>query len=88
MIATDTFTEVLRYVVWIGLFLLAVFVIGTLVALSVVRWLHSRHDWDVWDVSKRDNGPTDEELADDGWHEGTHVHVLDYVPRGWLNEWR
>jgi hypothetical protein len=77
--SVDTFTEILRWFVWIALGLLVMIVIGWVSghwAQKRLRKLMDRHPHDVYDWA-------DEETM----YPRSHVSVPDRVPENWENEW-
>lgn len=84
---TDTFTTVLRYVVWIGAGLFVLSIFGAITATAFMKWWrqyqlkwHQRiYDWEV------DGGPDADFIED--MYPRTHVHLPDEVPKEWVQEW-
>ena len=84
----DTFTVWLRYVIMAGLALVFLFVVSCIVGGAILkryrRWRldHFERVWD-WEI----DGECERE-DDPEWVQRTHVHILDTVPKEWMEQWR
>ncbi len=82
MVGVDAFTEVVRYVAWIGGSILFLFVVGMIGGSAVMRWYRRqgvRHHHRVYDW-KRDGE------CYNGYPE-SHVHLIEAVPYDWWEQW-
>lgn len=89
MMATnvDTFTEILRWCVWIGMGLAVLVVIGWCAGSIAHRRLRQLER--QWGQSpKRSPYDQDAELTAHDMYPRSNVHIPDRVPEGWTSEWQ
>jgi hypothetical protein len=95
MIATDLFTEILRYIAWTILGLLFLGMLGVGLGTAAMRWIRRwevRHGWTIYDWSR--DGECDESdevvlpIRTHDMYPRTHVSMPDCVPIDWAESWQ